>query len=994
MTSELAISPVSLAPLLAAKGRVPLLPQPHVPRPRLVAALDALVHAHRLVMLSAGAFAGKTTLLAELAASTGAARVFWYTVDEIDDTPRVLLEGLAHAVSGILPAGDEVHVLAHIVGLLDAQAQTTLLIIDDIHRSAACLPLVERLLRYVPPHAHVLLSGRSHSRPLLPLWHWLEDRNQVAYVTGADLCLNGEERARFKTASGRSGGAWAVEYRAGGQRAIVDGLRAGVLPILEPELRAVVSLLAVLPAATAPLLDAALTLPHGEAERRVARLIDETILVERLDVTHYRLSETARQATLAELDTEALEALRHRAAAALEPHDPAQAAYLFAQAGATERAVAAARRVSWWDWRERQALAMALAALLPPAALCRCGGLALVVAHLRLVERGPRAAHALARAACPTSMLEQSEQLHLLAHCCYLRGWAWSLSRYAARLEALAVAPDPRVTGLAHSYLLVALGIARHWQDLSHAAARALHRGLDLLALAGGEDAQTAHAHVRLLAQRALAVAERRLGHYDEAERLYAAVQAQARAQQQLFVELEIVNNWAVLLQQRGEHARSADMLRQALASPWSTERGLCGLLQASLADALDALGDRGGAAQALQTALADVQVKDVYGLRGHLHAMVALLLVEGEHPEAAVTELGAGAPADHPATLLTQALLREPHETGTRRALEAVLAAVGLDPALHARVCAHLARVCALQGDRPAARKWADAVATDRSYALTAREAAILGPHTRRVRQRRPLAVSGPSSPETIVVRFFGTATFAVGGRPLMSARWAQSKESALLWYALAHGGAGFTREEACADLFPDFDAERGGRALRNLLYELRKLLRVHCGVDDVLACVNGRLSLQPQDLSPRWEADTHTLEEWLGHLRAGDPEAIGDLPLLVAGRYLADLYEDWTRPFRHYWEAEAIHALDLAATHFERTGRPSEALACLRRAIEINPDDAALVRRVMLLHYAMGDLSGLRAAYFLHRRAMRQELDASADPNVMSLYAALTRS
>lgn len=46
------------------------------------------------------------------------------------------------------------------------------------------------------------------------------------------------------------------------------------------------------------------------------------------------------------------------------------------------------------------------------------------------------------------------------------------------------------------------------------------------------------------------------------------------------------------------------------------------------------------------------------------------------------------------------------------------------------------------------------------------------------------------------------------------------------------------------------------------------------------------------------------------------------------------------------------------------------------------------------MLLHHATGDLGGLRAAYFLHRRAMNQELHASPDPDVTALYEALTRA
>src|SRR5436309_12944866 len=174
MTSGLSLSDTGLAPLLAAKGRIPLLPHPHVPRPRRIAALATLLREHRLVVLSAGAFAGKTTLLAELVRTEHAARTFWYTVDEVDEGARVLLEGLAYAVSGTMPPGDEAHLLAHLVGALEAEAGTTVLIVDDVHRSVACLPLVERLLRYLPPHAHLLPSGRPHRAPTPPLLRWLQ----------------------------------------------------------------------------------------------------------------------------------------------------------------------------------------------------------------------------------------------------------------------------------------------------------------------------------------------------------------------------------------------------------------------------------------------------------------------------------------------------------------------------------------------------------------------------------------------------------------------------------------------------------------------------------------------------------------------------------------------------------------------------------------------------------------------------------------------------
>lgn len=44
------------------------------------------------------------------------------------------------------------------------------------------------------------------------------------------------------------------------------------------------------------------------------------------------------------------------------------------------------------------------------------------------------------------------------------------------------------------------------------------------------------------------------------------------------------------------------------------------------------------------------------------------------------------------------------------------------------------------------------------------------------------------------------------------------------------------------------------------------------------------------------------------------------------------------------------------------------------------------------MLLYNALGDMGGVRAAYLAHRRAMREDLDADPDPDIVDLYETLT--
>jgi len=981
----------AIGPLLAAKGRIPLLPRPHVPRPRPVGTLAMALRTHRLVLLSAGALTGKTTLLAELAGVEPADRVLWYSVDELDDTPRVMMEGLVRAIGELPTASDETHLLAQLVGALASVTGTTALILDDIHRSSIGVRVAARLLRYLPPRAHLLLSGHPHHEPDPALVRWLEDRGHVARVGAPDLRLDDEERARFHTETGCEGGWWAVGFRRGGVAAVVDDLGMGVLPGLDADLRAVIDLLCVLPAATPSVLGAALSITQTEAAARLATLHDETILLERLGNAYYRLGETARQAALRSLDEATLMVLRRRAASAVDPHDPAQAAHLFAQAGDAECAAASARRVSWWAWQRQQSLGLATAALLPPAALCHSGALALLAARSRLVEQGPRAAHALVWALRPTTYLDNIERLRLLAQCCVARGRLWSLGRCVVQLNALATTRDARLTSLERSYALATLGISYGLAGDDRAAVDALQHGLDLLPLADGDEFQSAY--VRSLARRALAVIQRRLGNLTEAERLYDDVYQQAMDDGLPYVQIEVVNNRAVLLQQRGEHAQSAEMLRAALASPWSAERGLRVLLNASLAEALDALGDRVDAVRALRAALVDVDERDVYGLRGYLHATLGLLLAESGHADAAASEIALGGPTDHLVARLAHAVLRDPLGADARAAIEGVLTVVGNDRILGARTQAHLARVYALQGDRRRARKVADAVVNDRAYPLTPRDAAILGPRTHRVRSPHPVAPSATTASASIVVRFFGPPMLTVSGQPVGSAWWTRAKGRELLWYALAHGSAGFTREAACADLFPEMDAEVGGRALRNTLHELRKLLRARCGVEEILVDRGGWLHMAPAELGAPCEVDTETLDAWLTRLRAGEPDAVGNLSALLTGRYLADLHEDWTRPYRHYWEGEAVHALDLTAAHYERDGHPAAALACLQREMEFSPDDPTLLRRVMLLYHTLDDPGGIRAAYLSYRRVLREDLEADPDPSVVDLYQTLTR-
>ena len=72
-------------PFRARQGLVPALPAKHVPRPRLVAALESAVEGNPLTLICAGPASGKTVLLTEWSRSRPRPLV-WVSLDPADNS--------------------------------------------------------------------------------------------------------------------------------------------------------------------------------------------------------------------------------------------------------------------------------------------------------------------------------------------------------------------------------------------------------------------------------------------------------------------------------------------------------------------------------------------------------------------------------------------------------------------------------------------------------------------------------------------------------------------------------------------------------------------------------------------------------------------------------------------------------------------------------------------------------------------------------------------
>lgn len=195
--------------LLTTKVRIPPQPPLFIPRDHLINALEQGITPHKLILISAPAGYGKTTLLTQWARES-TYPVAWLSLEEADNDVgrffRYLLAAWEAVQPGVMesqlgtllgdPSPDREAVLASFIHTADNEPHQTVFVLDDYHliEETAVHESLTYLLDHLPSTMHFMLAGREE--PPLPLARYLA-RTEMLLLATRDLRFRREETTSF-----------------------------------------------------------------------------------------------------------------------------------------------------------------------------------------------------------------------------------------------------------------------------------------------------------------------------------------------------------------------------------------------------------------------------------------------------------------------------------------------------------------------------------------------------------------------------------------------------------------------------------------------------------------------------------------------------------------------------------------------------------------------------------------------------------------------------
>ena len=194
--------------LLVTKTRIPQLPRDWVARPRLSAKLVEELW-HKLVLISAPAGYGKTTLVIE-ALRDFKKPVGWVSLDASDNMPGNFWTYFITALQSVIPgvcqpalntlqspqSPPKEWLITAIINSISTYDREFVLVLDDYHtiESKSIHEALSFFVENMPPHCHLVIASRID--PPLPLARW-RVKGEMAELRADDLGFTIEEASSY-----------------------------------------------------------------------------------------------------------------------------------------------------------------------------------------------------------------------------------------------------------------------------------------------------------------------------------------------------------------------------------------------------------------------------------------------------------------------------------------------------------------------------------------------------------------------------------------------------------------------------------------------------------------------------------------------------------------------------------------------------------------------------------------------------------------------------
>ncbi|HSM55591.1 MAG TPA: LuxR C-terminal-related transcriptional regulator [Candidatus Sulfomarinibacteraceae bacterium] len=199
---------------MATKLQIPPRPSHILPRARLVGSLESALLDHKLILITAPAGYGKTTLLAQWARSSRLP-VAWLALEEADNDPERFMRYLLGAWETVQPevmesplgtllgamSPDSDAVLEAFINAGNDAPESLVFVLDDFHliEAPAIHKMLAFLLDHLPAQLHFVLAGRGE--PPLPLARY-RARGEMMAVGADELRFGPRETVDFLSQMG------------------------------------------------------------------------------------------------------------------------------------------------------------------------------------------------------------------------------------------------------------------------------------------------------------------------------------------------------------------------------------------------------------------------------------------------------------------------------------------------------------------------------------------------------------------------------------------------------------------------------------------------------------------------------------------------------------------------------------------------------------------------------------------------------------------------